>query len=489
MSESIENGADQGAGPQASHAIEVLLHLSRRARHADSVAELSFILVNETHALATYTQAALWWPQSGVFALSGVVSPEANAPFVHWLDRVATGLSARCETPVAVTPELLAEQDAAEWDDWLPAHALWLPMPSASAARGAEAPGPGGLLLARDEPWTLGQLQLLAEWVDTWQHAWPGQYRPGRAEGLLRLLQRPRTSGQAQPVPDEPLARRTGRALRAMPANIWRSPLKRIALLVGACLLIPVRLTVLVPGELVPARPAAIRAPLEGTVDSFFVTPNQLVKAGAPLFQLDLTSLSSKLDVARQALATAEAEYRQSAQQAVYDTRSKAQLATLQGHIAERRTEVAYLESQLARAQVTAPRDGVALVDDPAEWIGKPVVTGERVMTIADEHDVEVEAWLSPSDLIDMPKGARVTLYLNSAPLDPVSARLRYAAHEAVARPDGSFAYRLRADLDAGEKHPRVGLKGTARVSGGYVPVIYWVLRRPLAAIRPWVGL
>ena len=51
------------------------------------------------------------------------------------------------------------------------------------------------------------------------------------------------------------------------------------------------------------------------------------VKAGDKLFQLDLTTLSSRLAVAKQGLVTAEAEYRQSAQQAVFDPKSKAQLA------------------------------------------------------------------------------------------------------------------------------------------------------------------
>jgi hypothetical protein len=61
-------------------------------------------------------------------------------------------------------------------------------------------------------------------------------------------------------------------------------------------------------------------------------------------------------------------------------------------------------------------------------------------------------------------------------------------AHEAIARPDGNFAYRLRATIEAKEDRPRVGLKGTVRVSGHYVPLIYWVMRRPLATIRPWIG-
>jgi hypothetical protein len=146
------------------------------------------------------------------------------------------------------------------------------------------------------------------------------------------------------------------------------------------------------------------------------------------------------------------------------------------------------LQAQLTRAQITAPRAGVVLMDDPTEWIGRPVAVGERVLTIADEHDVEIEAWLAPFDAIELARDATVTLYLNATPLHPVRARLRYVAHEAIARPDGTFAYRLRATIVTDGGNPRIGLKGTARVSGGYVPLIYWVARRPLAAVRPWIG-
>jgi len=58
-----------------------------------------------------------------------------------------------------------------------------------------------------------------------------------------------------------------------------------------------------------------------------------------------------------------------------------------------------------------------------------------------------------------------------------------------VARPDGSYAYRLRARLEPGETAPRVGMKGTAKVRGPWVTVSYWILRRPLAILRQAVGL
>ena len=123
-----------------------------------------------------------------------------------------------------------------------------------------------------------------------------------------------------------------------------------------------------------------------------------------------------------------------------------------------------------------------------SDFIGKPVSVGERVLRIAALTDVEVEAWLPVADAIAVPPDAPVLLYLNASPLEPVPARLRYLAHEAVQRPDGLYAYRVRATLAAPTTH-RVGLKGTAKIQGDWVPAGYWVMRRPIATLRSTLGL
>jgi multidrug efflux pump subunit AcrA (membrane-fusion protein) len=258
-----------------------------------------------------------------------------------------------------------------------------------------------------------------------------------------------------------------------------------IALL--AVVLWPVHLTVLSPGELVPAHPTVVRAPLDGVIDVFHVQPNQLIKAEQALFSFDEIVIQSRLDVSLQALATAETDYRQTSQMALTDVKSKTQLGLLVGKVEERRAEIEYLQEQLTRARVLAPRDGVVLMDDPSEWIGKPVATGERILRIAALDDVEIEAWVSLADAISLSPGDSVTLYLGASPLSPVSAKLRYMSHEAVQRPDGSFAYRVRAALTSQTRH-RVGLKGTAKLQGGWVPLSYWVLRRPWATVRAYLG-
>jgi hypothetical protein len=80
-----------------------------------------------------------------------------------------------------------------------------------------------------------------------------------------------------------------------------------------------------------------------------------------------------------------------------------------------------------------------------------------------------------------------VSLYLAASPLSSLSGTMRYMSHRAVPRPDGTFAYRVRAKL-VGASGQRVGLKGTAKLHGGWVPLAYWILRRPLASIRQFLA-
>jgi hypothetical protein len=120
------------------------------------------------------------------------------------------------------------------------------------------------------------------------------------------------------------------------------------------------------------------------------------------------------------------------------------------------------------------------------------VTVGEKVMAIADPTQVEVEAWLSPADAIVLENGAPVTLFLNSDPLNPITARLSYVAYEATESPDGILAHRVRATIDdpdvTPESAPRLGLRGTARLDGDRVPLAYWLFRRPLGVVRQWLG-
>jgi multidrug resistance efflux pump len=366
---------------------------------------------------------------------------------------------------------MLSTKDVDEWESNLPPEALWLPILTHQKK--------AGLLLCREEVWTEEEIKLLHEWVDTWGHAWNKMH--------------------VQSVPGEMY--QMGQSLRAWMSlsdggrdegffsSLWRNKRRRFFILTFAVLFVPVRLTVLAPAEIVSSKPAVIRVPIEGVVDEFFVKPNQKVIEGQALLKLDLTSLKSRLQIAQQETQVASTEYRQSTLQSLSDSKSRTQLATLEGKTSGKRLETEYIKDLLEKAQIKSPRDGIAIFDDPSEWVGKPVAAGERVMIIANEDEIEIEAWLSVNNAIELPRDARVTFYLNTSPLSPIEGTVKSIGYEAIQRPDSTYAYRLRADVTSKSLNQRIGLKGTAKVSGRYVPLAYWVLRRPLAIARQFLGL
>lgn len=425
-----------------SEALVALLGIEEHALKARSATQLAFVMVNDTRALVDYRQGALHIIGKGVVAVSGVASVEENAPFAQYLRRVFKSHEAGREMSAA---------DQQEWADWLPANPLFLRLVDADEKR------LGTLLLARDEEWDQGTQALLQRLVDAYAFAWEAKHRPA------------------------PLSRWRHR-LAAMPRWKW-AVLAAIVLI----LLFPVRLSVLAPAEIVPAAPAVIRAPLDGVIETVRVTPNQSVSAGDVLFELDRTTIAGKLEVAGKALDTAKAELDQATQQAFFDPKAKSVLAVVKARVEEKQAERAQLADLMTRSQVVAPRDGVAVMDDPSEWIGRPVAVGEKVLAVADPRQVEVEAWLAPADLIALEPGGAVTVFLNTDPLSPVSSALSYVTFEATLQPDGMLAHRVRAKIADGTQ-PRIGLKGTARLDGDRVPLVYWLFRRPMAVVRQVLG-
>lgn len=422
--------------------LEKYLTLCRQARALTRRAELEFLLVNASRELAPMVQAALVL-EGRVQRLSGVSHVDAQAPFVKAIRRLAT------DTLAAATEPAVRDLSGIDGCGELPPQALWLPF---SGMRKS------GVLFLRAHEWPALDRHWMAEWASVWLHAWKAAERGASHAG-------------------SPLRRRVMRVL----------PLAVFAALAAAGYFVRVPLTVLAQAELVSRNPVVVRAPFDGVVGEMRVLPNQRVSKGVPLFDYDRSVLRAKLDVARQAADTAQVELRQAQQQALSDTAFLSQLGPLAGKLEERRAEFRHLSTQFARTEVTAPDAGIVQLDDAAEWTGRPVAAGERVLRIARNDDMEVELWIAIDDLVPLAKEAALTMHPNPDPLQAIPAKLRTLSWEASARPDGSLAYRARATLD-GPTRSTIGVKGVARIAGEPVRLGYWVLRRPLAALRQFFG-
>jgi hypothetical protein len=65
---------------------------------------------------------------------------------------------------------------------------------------------------------------------------------------------------------------------------------------------------------------------------------------------------------------------------------------------------------------------------------------------------------------------------------------VKSVSYQAEPTTSGILAYRVKAELDAEDQLPRIGLMGTAKISGNRVPLIYYLFRKPISAARQWLG-
>jgi len=191
-------------------------------------------------------------------------------------------------------------------------------------------------------------------------------------------------------------------------------------------------------------------------------------------------------------LQVARADALAAAQKAFANDQSRAELASLNGKVAERQAELVYIDDLMKRIEVRSPGRGVVVFGDVNDWQGKPVVTGERVALLADPNDAGMLVWLPVPDAINLDEGAEVKLYLQVSPLQPLTGKLSQTSYQATQSPDGIVAYRLRARFDALDDAQRalarIGLRGTAKIYGSRAPLAYYLFRRPLAGLRELTG-
>lgn len=437
-----------------SPALDSLVQFERQVRAADSMAALGFVMVNDSRRLLPYRQAMLWDArEQRLLSVSGLPAVEADAPLNHWLAGHCRRWQQQHPGPALTqfNASALNAADQAQWAEYLPSWLVWLPLSD------RQDQWLGALLLARDHPLDGHEATLLPLLQDACGHAW-ASLQPA-AGARLRRLRRDR--------------------------RWWLGG----AVVALAILLLPVRQAALAPAEIVALQPSVLRAPLQGVVERLLVEPNESVKAGQPLIQLDARELQSRLEASRQALAIADGEFRQAQQQALSDARSKASLAVLQGRREQAMAEVRYLEQSLERTRILAPHDGVALFDDPAQWQGRPVSLGEQIMQVADPAHTQLEIQLPVNDAIELQAGAQVLLFLNTDPAAPLPGNLKRLGYRATATAEGSMAYRLKAAFSEADPRIRIGLKGTAKVYGERTTLFTYLLRRPLATLRIWLAL
>ncbi|WP_417796593.1 efflux RND transporter periplasmic adaptor subunit [Terasakiella pusilla] len=444
-------------GDQRVVSLAALTKIEQRARKAENLQALSFVMVNDTRGLIDYDQAVLWdSARQKLIACSSLAVLDQDAPYIIWLNSLCRKWEKKdaAQSIQALDSKSLSAEDQSEYRRYYDDKQLcWLPLFDKNKKP------IGAFLLSRQKVLSRSETSLLGLLLDCYSHAWAA---------FVRQRKNPR------------LHDKRGQRKK------WAIAALCVALL--ALCFYPVQQSVLAPAEVVAHEPAVLRAPLQAVVEEILVQPNAIVQQGQAVIQLDARDLESKLVQARQEFTVADAEFRQAQQQALFDPDVKSNLSALKGRREKSLADVEYLQSNLERTQITTPRSGVVIYDDPSEWVGRPVSLGERIMQVADPTDTKLEILLPVADMIDLKEGGELRLFLNSSPTQSIEARLTHIGYRAHPAPNGVVSYRLNAAFVAPEANVRVGLRGTAKLFGQQTPLISYLLRRPMATLRMYIG-
>ncbi|EKJ95124.1 hypothetical protein C241_15238 [Bradyrhizobium lupini HPC(L)] len=420
----------------------------------ETVGELAFLIANETIHIAKCRQVFVLSGSEknlAVKAATSVSGIDRNSPRIRWIEAIVSnlrndrGLKDVCDFALPAFCPLNDEEHTSYASRFM----AWLPFQLRDGTVF------GGMLIAREVPWNEPELTIPRRLAATYSHAWAA------LSGKRRLKRRVRMK-----------------------------PLLGAALIAAIALgFYPVPLTVLAPVEVAPISPRIIAAPMDGVIESIIVNPNQMVRQGEPLLKMSDVMLRNELAVAEQDVRVAEAKLMQVTQGAVSDPKLRADLAITRSELTVAAAKRNYAGDMLQRSDVRAPSDGIAIYTDRRDWIGRPVTTGERIMEVADPTRMQLRIDVPVADAIAVSKGAKVRAFLDSDPLKPANATVEAVSFEARMVEGDVLAYRIYAALDGDKPGMRLGIRGTAQISGDEVALAYYLFRKPISVIRQRFGL
>lgn len=454
---SAGTNASTNANAAAPSAAAILLKIEGELRQVRTATELAYFIANEPRVVTRAQQIAVFRRGVGgrlvVAAVSALTHVDRSAPLVVWFEKLIEGLETK--SGLSEPRELDADAFTSPSDTIAGGYPLrnllWLPF------RDLEGAVIGGMLQARATPWNEHDIAIGRHFAD--------------AAAVVALAMERQRSGLRVPLR---LSRRHAIGLTV------------VLLALG---LVPVPMSALAPVEVAPRDAFLVTAGVDGVVDYVLVAPSATVRKGQPLIRLSDTVLANRLEIAEREVAVAEARLKKAAQLAFVDMRGRHELGLAQAELALKSAERDYARDLLARSEIKAERDGVAIYSDKKDLIGRPVATGEKLMEIADPKAVELRIDLPVADAIVLQTGARIRVFLDSAPLSPIEARLVRADYQARPHDNQQLAFRLVAETDdASSPALRLGARGTAKVTSGMTPLGFYLFRRPIAALRQWIG-
>lgn len=445
--------------------LATLLVLQDQVKRLTNLKEFGYFTTNETHRLLHFNTAFLWqkWELFNVqlLAQSEVGEIDQQTPVNQWLkDTIKEILKNDKSKKIQIldfenyTGELekkiISPALFKTWPDILPKYVLWSPFLD------AEYDISGGLILFRDNPFTEQELKMFSWLANNYQYTW-------------RFLTKSKLI-----------------AFRKIFKK--RNTLVIAGIVLLGIMLFPIRISVVSNATVVAKDPALINAPIAGVIKEFLVKPGDSVKTGQLLVVLDKKDIQNSLEVNQKKMLLTQAKLRSANTQGYDKAETRSEIPILEADLAINNAELDYAKSVLDKTDITSPMDGVAVFDSKEDWVGQPVQAGENLMTVADPRHVQLKIFLPITELIDLEVGALGKFYVYGQ-FSEVPVRLISLGYSAQMLPNKTLAYPYIAEFMDEKNPPHLGSQGTVRLYGSYVPVVYYLFRRPFQAIRQMLGV
>ena len=451
----IENTQAQMEG------LATLLVLGDEIRKLSNLREFAFFSTNETHRLISYHTAYLWQKKEFIgptlIMQSGTAEIDIHAPTNQWIKLVISKISTT--TSMSKIHQLSSEtldsttelsEITENWPEELPIHLLWCPLLSRTGHL------TGGLILFRENAFTDTEIKMLSWLMSSYQYTWITLTKPAITPTWEKLKNKPH--------------------------------LIALGIILTTIIFFPVHLSVLGTGTVVPKSPVLINSPMQGIIKSIDVDPGNQVKTGQLLFTLDKKDLQSSAEVSDKDLLLTKTKLRAVINEGFTNKDSDSEEPILEAQIAIDQAHSDYTNKLLSEADVKSPINGVVIFDNKDDWTGQPVRTGERILVVADPHQVELKITIPVAEMIKIEKDYSGDFFLYGA-LNPLPVRVSALGYNAKLMPNRILAYQLKAEFVNTGDTPQIGAEGNVKVYGQYVPFFYYLIRRPLQTMRQTLGI
>ncbi len=446
--------------PAALGPITQYVELEIEARSCETADKLRFAIVNATRKLIAFDLAFLVEPGQidgwTITRASSVSKVDRSASLPRAIEEWLAHPKHAELMKKGEARRVALNEDAKAWqlrgEPFLQPHAIWLPI------KGRTGRVLAAFIALRKEPWLAQDLALLVPLAGAYGHAF---------EALL-------PSGDTTMNRAKKYMSKRAIALASTAA-------------ISLAMFLPTTLSALAPAEIVASAPVLVTAPLDGVVGEITAQPGTWVEKETVIVRFVDVKQRNDYEVANRNTAVAEARYFKNVQTATANQKDMEELSIAKAELDVATAEFEFAEEMLERSEIKAAKSGVLIYSAKSDWIGKPVSTGERLMEIGDPAKSEIRIELPVSDALALEEGGPVQLFLDGDPLRPISGSINRISYRPVLSAEQLLVFRVFAKFDSSEIH-RIGNRGIARVNGTKVPVWFYLLRRPIAAVRQWLG-